>query len=125
MFLSDFEKSFPEIEEVFQQAEFYTGRMISGSKSGYLDKYYKDEKGHYTEDIKNVVFNANVLTFEDGKVWYGDLDLNKDVEQLKRIAKALGKDLYVLREMDARFGSENEPIQHLLDKSVWSTKHGK
>jgi hypothetical protein len=75
------------------------GRMISGSK--------RIPPGH--PDPSRVVFNANVLTRSEGKIWYGDLDLTKDEDDLRLLAKAKGEAVYVLREKDARFMTESNP----------------
>lgn len=65
------------MEEFFRQEKFGTGRMISPSKS----LYRKSFPDNFT------IFNANVLTKEDGKIWWGDLDLTRDSDTLKKIAK--------------------------------------
>lgn len=74
------------------------GRLLSGSKAGY--------KG-------NAVFNANLCTKEK-KIWFGDIDLDKDRSKLQSIANEIGT-IYVLREMDGRFENEASP---LLNKAV-------
>lgn len=71
------------------------GRMISGTKSG--------PPGHIC------VFNANVCLKSAGKIWFGDLDLTADTEDLKRLAAVKVEDVYVLREMDCRFESQASP----------------
>ena len=78
-----------------------TGRMLSGSKSAY----------HHLYPTRKPVFNANVLTKSDGKIWYGDLDLSlkKDREALFELSYCLYERVFVFREMDARFGTENTP----------------
>ena len=81
------------------------GRMISGSKSGYSSRY----------PTNLAVFNANVCTQNEGKIWYGDIDLTLDREQLSELAKSLENDVYVLYEMDARFENEASPK---LDNAV-------
>lgn len=75
--------------------ELRQGRMISGIKSS--------PKGHVC------VFNANLCTKENGKFWFGDLDLTTDAELLKKIAADKDCDVYILREMDARFQNEANP----------------
>lgn len=89
--------------EIFKEAASkilgMNGRMISGSKSGYLN--------HYPKNL--AVFNANVCTKNEGKIWYGDIDLTLDREQLSELAKSLENDVYVLYEMDARFENEASP----------------
>lgn len=77
------------------------GRMISGSKTA--------PKGHVC------VFNANICTKSKGKIWFGDLDFSTDAADLRTFAKNEGEELYILREMDARFANEAKP---LLGKSV-------
>lgn len=75
------------------------GRLITGSKSSYLDRHPNNQ----------AFFNANVATKEHGKLWYGDLDLStKDKEALEELASELETTVYVLREMDGRFGMETK-----------------
>jgi hypothetical protein len=78
---------------------FHSGRMISGSKSGYMTIH----PGNL------VVFNANICTKGGIKIWYGDLDITLDTEMLLAYRKEVGEDLYILYEMDARFDSEAKP----------------
>lgn len=75
---------------------FSLGRMISGNKTG--------PKGHVC------VFNANICAKSKGKIWFGDLDLTADAEMLRKYAAEVGEDLYILREMDARFTHEAAPL---------------
>lgn len=82
----------------------FNGRMISHSKSSYTDKH--------PENV--VVFNGNVCTSK-GKIWYGDIDVTLDESNLKKLATTIGENVYVLKEMDARFEHEAKP---LLDKAV-------
>ena len=93
--------------ETIQKKLGFMGRMISGSKSFYCSQY-PDRKP---------IFNANIITSE-GKVWYGDLDLVTDKKVLQDIADTLGESIYVLREMDARFGTEEEDVQIMISKAV-------
>jgi hypothetical protein len=82
----------------------HPGRMISGSKSGYRNRFPDNRP----------VFNANVCV-ESGKIWYGDLDLTLDGEKLQQLADELDEKVYVLYEMDARFENEESP---LLDRAI-------
>ena len=110
---SDFKPSMTimEIQKHFDAHGFYDARMIGGSKSVYRQEYLDDL----------IVFNANVLMPNYGKVWYGDLNLTRDYIVLKSIADSLDTTLYVLWEMDGRFGEETKPLNELLDKAVWNT----
>ena len=100
-----------EIQQYFESHGFHDGRMIGGPKMDYHDKY--------PDDL--IIFNANVLIKDIGKVWYGDLNLTQDYVILKSIAESLDTTLYVLWEMDARFGKEKKPIDELIKKAAWNT----
>jgi hypothetical protein len=91
-FLSD-----GDLYKLFIDNGLMMGRMISGSKSGYRERY--------PDNL--VVFNANIATKSRGKIWYGDLDVTLDYEKLASVAEALKEDLFVLYEMDGRFENEN------------------
>ena len=71
------------------------GRMISFNKTC--------PKGHVC------VFNANICVKSKGKIWHGDLDLTADAKALKEFAKNAGETIHILREMDARFHTEDNP----------------
>lgn len=90
----------------------YPGRLLSGSKSGYMTAH--------PEHL--VVFNSNLILMDrDGsceKVWHGDLDITTDREKLLEIASESGKRVYVLLEMDGRFENEAKP---LIERFVYST----
>lgn len=74
------------------------GKMISSSKSGYVQK----------NPDNLAVFNSNVC-IEEGKIWFGDLDVTVSYEALSDLAKELDKTVYVLTEMDGRFENEENP----------------
>lgn len=94
--------------QILTDNQLMIGRMISGSKSGYREKYPNNF----------VVFNANILTEKSGKIYYGDLDLDFDNHKLLNVAKQLNEDLYILKEMDCRFENEDKPIKELIKKAV-------
>jgi len=100
-FLSD-----GDLYKIFMNHGLMMGRMISGSKSGYRDRY--------PENL--VVFNANIVTKKRGKVWHGDLDVTIDEPKLSEVSKKLGENLYILYEMDARFENENMPFKFYESK---------
>jgi hypothetical protein len=80
------------------EENFYQGRCL-GSKSGYSNAH----------PSHRVVFNANVLTPSQGKIWHGDLDLTLDGDVLQKLANKLGEAVYILYEMDCRFTTEHNP----------------
>jgi hypothetical protein len=82
--------------------------MISHSKSTYRQRNPDNE----------VYFNANIFVLGEGKVWLGDLDITKDRETLQKIATEIGKDLYIVRELDGRFENENLKDSEILKVAV-------
>lgn len=78
----------------------YPGRLLSGSKIGYESRYPNHK----------IVFNGNLVIEGQGKVWFGDLNLTLDGDKLQRLANESGAKVYVLREMDARFKTEDKPL---------------
>jgi len=94
--------------KIFIQNDLVKGRIISFSKSAYKKLHPKNE----------VYFNANIFILGEGKVWYGDLDITEDKEKLQNIAKELGKDLFILRELDGRFENEILSDSEIISKAV-------
>ncbi len=96
------------METIYQQVAKdilgYPGKMISGSKSFYREKF----PDHV------VVFNSNIFVGKT-KIWYGDLDITESIDTLKDLASAIGEKLYVLYESDGRFEKEKNPS---LDNAV-------
>lgn len=96
------------INETFTSHGLHTARMISYSKSTYRQRNPENE----------VYFNANIFVLGEGKVWFGDLDVTKDRETLQSIATEIGKDLYILRELDGRFENENIKDSNIIKVAV-------
>jgi len=96
-----------EIYKILSEHKLFVGRMISS--------YKKSPKGC------TCVWNGNIVTRTYGKIWYGDLNLTKEGDILKEIANCIGEPLYILRESDCRFGSENDPIDTIIGRSIWNT----
>jgi len=93
------------VEKTAEEQLGLRGRMLLGSKSGYRIMF----------PCNFVVFNANLIV--DGKkVWFGDIDVSRDVIKLKSIARKVGKRVYVLSEMDGRFGEneENPKVENFM-----------
>lgn len=77
--------------QTFIDSGFPPGRMISGSKSGYV----RNNPGC------QAYFNARICVIGEGIIWWGDLDLARDKEMLNKVSMELGTKLYILRESDA------------------------
>ena len=98
----------PDYNQVFRDNKFSLGRMISGSKIGYLSEH----RGNV------VLFNANIATKKSGKIWYGDIDITISRKTLENIAKTLNEDLYIVRELDGRFDKEKNGINYWKSVAV-------
>jgi len=90
--------------EIFKKHGLYLGRYISSSKAAL--------KGHVA------VFNGNIVTEKAGKIWYGDLDITLEFDQLKEIADEIGQDLYILEEYNARFNKENAGFKYWKENAI-------
>ncbi len=101
------EAFYSEAQKVMHKHGFELSRMIAYSKSVYLSK----------RPNNRAIFNANVVT-DQGKIWWGDLDLADDSEKLQQVANDLNCNLYILREMDYRFGKENRPFDEVRELAV-------
>ena len=95
--------------EIFRKNNLINGRLLSMSKSTYRNQF-PDNK---------VYFNANIFLLGEGKVWFGDIDITRDIDVLESISAELGKDLYVLRESDGRFENESLSDSEIISKSVY------
>lgn len=89
-----------KFRQAFIDRGFPPGRMISGSKSGYVRNNPGCEP----------YFNARICTLGEGIIWWGDLDLKKDRELLNEISESISTKLYVLRESDAWDEATDEQI---------------
>ena len=86
-----------EKRKVFEDKGFHFGRMISGSKSGYIDRYPANfavfNSRIYDLETFEKHKNKAILDFFKGQpieIWYGDLDLTKDLYALHLIALKIG-----------------------------------
>lgn len=95
------------LNDIFSKHKLYCGRMISAHKTS--------PRGQIC------VWNANLITKSSGKIWFGDLNITKEGKLLKEISEEVGEPLYVLREKDCRFNTENDSVDLLVSKSVWNT----
>ena len=100
-----------DLDEIFVKHGLICGRMIYGSKSFARSKFPGDL----------LVFNANIVIKSAGKVWFGDLNITKESKKLKDVAAEINETLYVLRESDCRFGTEEDPVEVLINRAVWDT----
>lgn len=99
-------------ETIFRDNGLHLARMISWSKSSYREANPENE----------VYFNANIFVLGEGKVWFGDIDVTKDQETLQKIASEIGKDLFILRELDGRFENETLSDSEIIKRAASKIK---
>lgn len=100
-----------QVTDIINGNQLQIGRMVSGTKSA--------PKGTVC------VWNANIITRSHGKVWFGDLNLTRDYNNLVLSATMIGEPLYVLRESDCRFRTAGDSIEELINRAVWNTTQPK
>ena len=103
-----------KIKQAFLNAKLFVGISIINN----TDKRFYWEK--FPDHL--VCFNANIISAKYGKIWWGDLDLTLDGMKIEKVARELNEDLYVLRELDARFENEQLTGSQLKEKAIWSTR---
>jgi hypothetical protein len=96
--------------EVFCAGGLALGRCF-GSKSGYREKHRRNY----------FIPNANVCAIQDGKLWWGDLDLYRDSAALEQVAGRLRRRLYVLEESAARFEQAGVQGEEVRRRARWCT----
>ena len=89
-----------KIKEIFLKHGFITGRMISGSKSGYRQRHPEND----------VIFNARIYTPnpENHNVWWGDLDITVDCKNLQGVCDEIKEELLVTTESIGWYGESKK-----------------
>lgn len=77
-----------ELTNIVEKHLGCNGRLLALSKSGYREKHPKS----------TVYFNACIYDENLKQVWYGDIDLTREKNKLKRIANEYKKTFYVTPE---------------------------
>ena len=90
--------------KLFMDHRLYLARLISGSKSMYRKQF---------PDDNTIIFNANIFTKSHGKIWYGDLHISKDCQNLQKIVNKIGEEMIIVSEMFGRFGAEDRKYKEI------------
>ena len=96
-----------QVNKLFEDIGWITGRIIAYSKSNYIEEHPNNL----------VVFNAKVIVLDEGLVWSGDLDIDKNIDTLNEISIKSDKKLYIMRESDL-INNQNMLEEHIIKKSV-------
>lgn len=94
------------LTEILSKHGFNSDRMICGSKSLYLSSH----------EGNKVYFNACIFDENAIQVWWGDLDLTVDSDELQKVANKYGSKFYVSSE-SLRSDFNNTSVED-LEKSL-------
>lgn len=78
-----------KIEEILKEELGPSGRLISMSKGRY----------HFNNPNNIALFNGNLCTEEEGKIWYGDIDVTEELDKLLSLSKATETYTYCMKMM--------------------------
>lgn len=90
------------------QRSFWTEEEIVGmSSTAEIFLSAKGRRFSYSRSMKKpTIFRANIFDSEGKKIWFGDIEIEKEGKALLSISEKLGP-LYILDETDARFLSKS------------------
>ena len=91
-----------ELYEILSKYDLQHKRLISGSKSGYRERYSDHD----------VMFNANIFT-PNCIWWNGDLDITKDNFNIQKLCNELGEEIIIVSEMLGWQGAEYRSYEEL------------
>lgn len=63
-----------------------------------------------------IIHRGHVVSMEHGVLWSGDIDFSHKETALKRLAKKINSNLYILNEQDVKFNNDNPRFEHTLIK---------
>jgi hypothetical protein len=63
------------------------------------------------------IFNANIFNSKAKKIWFGDLEIERDAEAILKLSRRLGP-LYILYEMGGRFLEEIPAVGFIRSRAI-------
>lgn len=81
---------------------------------GYPDRMLYRSKGN---GKPTTIFNANVYNSNAEKIWYGDLEIERDRKALIELSGRVGP-IYILWEMDGRFLDKMPTIEYVRSRAI-------
>jgi hypothetical protein len=69
------------------------------------------------------IFNANIFNSRARKIWFGDLEIERDKEALLKLSQKIGP-VYILYEMDGRFLEHIPNIHYIKAQAVVTVENG-
>ncbi len=102
------DKKFTQLSRTADKLLGLAGRML------YISKSMKKP---------TTIFNANIFNSKAKKIWFGDIEIERDKEALLKISKRLGP-IYVLWEMDGRFLEHIPTIGYVKSRALVTVENG-
>lgn len=87
---------------------------------GYPDRMLYRSKG---DGKPTTIFNANIYDSDAEKIWYGDLEIERDRQALAELSEAVGS-IYILWEMDGRFLEKRPTIEYVRSRAIVVVEKG-
>lgn len=86
---------------------------------------YPDRMLYRSKSMKKptTIFNANVYNSRAEKIWYGDLEIERDREALIELSHKVGP-LYILWEMDGRFLDQMPTVGYVKSRAIVTVESG-
>lgn len=69
------------------------------------------------------IFNANIFNARAKKIWFGDIEIERDKEALLKLSRKIGP-LYILWEMDGRFLDFIPSIGYVKSRAAVTVEDG-
>lgn len=69
------------------------------------------------------IFNANIFNAKAKKIWFGDIEIERDRKALLKLSKRIGP-LYILWEMDGRFLDFIPSIGYVKSRAAVTVEDG-
>lgn len=69
------------------------------------------------------IFNANIFNSRAKKIWFGDLEIDRDKGALLKLSRRIGP-LYILWEMDGRFLEQIPTIGYVKSRAIVTVENG-
>jgi hypothetical protein len=71
---------------------------------------FKSPKRNFSKYNGHIlIYRANICVQNYGKIWHGDLDFTTDEAKLKKLARQFNLSFYILKELDSKFDTEQDP----------------
>jgi len=107
-------------ESPWKDAKFVNILRTADKRLGMCDRMLYPSK---SMKQPTTIFNANVFNARAKKIWFGDMEIERDKEALLKLSRRLGP-LYILYEMDGRFLEFIPTIGYIKSSAAVTVENG-